>query len=124
MRKLNATLGLLGMSMALWAIAPAPTVAEPAPATSPATVVEDSDLLGLAAQAFAVGDYNNTIFHANRLLQIDPNEPEAYLLRGRAWAELGYREAAIADIERAAREYAERENATGRELALDSLSEL
>lgn len=123
MNWIQKTIAIVGITAVVGSIAPAIAIAQTPVAQPDATqtIVEGADLLELAREAFAVQDYQNAVFHSNRALELNPGLAQAYLVRGQAEAELGDRDAAIADIQQAAALYREQNNTTGYSLAMDSL---
>jgi len=82
-----------------------------------AEIVEASDFAELANLAFSDGDYHNTIYHANKALQLEPDLPQVYLLRARAEKQLGQLREAMEDLYRAAQLYEENNNEEGEAIA-------
>ncbi len=123
MNWIQKSIAVLGITAAIGSIAPAIALAQTPVVEPEATpmVVDGADFVEMAREAFAAQDYQNTVFHANRALEINPELAQAYLIRGQAEAELGEREAAIADLQQAATLYKAQNNNAGYSLAMDSL---
>lgn len=114
----------LGIGIAPAAIAE--TLSPPSPRESQSVIeeVDSSDFLVMAEEALEVGDYQNAIFHANRVIDIEPGLGNPYLIRGQARAYQGETRAAIADLEKAAQMYRQNNNQIGYLLALTYLRDL
>jgi tetratricopeptide (TPR) repeat protein len=80
-------------------------------------IVEASDFAELANLALSDRDYHNAIYHANKALQLEPDLPQAYLLRARAEKQLGQLREAMEDLYRAAQLYEENNNEEGEAIA-------
>lgn len=123
MKSIYKTLGIIGISLTVCVATPLAVKAEePLPISATSQVVEADDCLALANQALAVKDYRNTIHHANRAIDLNPNEADAYLLRGQAKLALGQEDGAVADLQRAATQYLQRNNREGYQAAREILS--
>ncbi|HLO50040.1 MAG TPA: hypothetical protein VK211_16605 [Kamptonema sp.] len=122
MKAIYKSLGFLGIALSVALAAPIVTLAEePLSIPSNPTIVAD-DFVALAANAIEVKDYRNAIYQANKAIDLNPNQAEAYFLRGQAKLELGEREGAIADLEQAATQYLKQNNTSGYQATQQILS--
>lgn len=124
MKSLYKTLGIVGISLAITVAAPVITLAQEARPTASTPTVADRDFVMLAANAIAVEDYQNAIHHANQAIDLNPNQAEAYFLRGQARLKLGDREAAIADLKQAASQFLQDNNVVGYRSTINLLSDV
>ena len=122
MKLLHQTLGTFALVAVFNAIAPLPAFAQQVTPSETSVRVEADDFLTLATTAMNDGDYHNAVYHANKALELDASLADAYLLRGRAFSQLGDREAAIADLEKAADLYLVQNNRLQYQVTLDTLS--
>ncbi|MDY6936153.1 MAG: hypothetical protein SWY16_00680 [Cyanobacteriota bacterium] len=122
MKLLHTTLGTLALVALSNAIAPMNAIAQQATPSDTVTRVVSDDFVALASEAIADGDYHNAVYHANKALDIDTELAAAYLVRGQALIHLEERDAAIADLEKAANLYLSQNNLVGHQIALESLS--
>jgi len=122
MKAIYKSLGFLGIALTVALAAPTVTLAEePLSIPSNPTIVAD-DFVALAANAMEAKDYRNVIYQANKAIDLNPSQAEAYFLRGQAKLQLGERESAIADLEQAATQYLKQNNSTGYQAAQEILS--
>lgn len=104
---------------------PTKTFAQTAPVPSqPMQVIEGSDFMDLAKSAFSAQDYQNTIFHADKAIDINPDLAEAYLIRAQAEDKLGQMSAAMNDLNKAVSLYQEQSNSAGASAARELMREM
>lgn len=104
---------------------PTKTFAQTAPVPSqPMQVMEGSDFMDLAKSAFSAQDYQNTIFHADKAIDINPDLAEAYLIRAQAEEKLGQMSAAMNDLNKAVSLYQEQSNSAGASAARELMREI
>lgn len=104
---------------------PTKTFAQTAPVPSqPMQVMEGSDFMDLAKSAFLAQDYQNTIFHADKAIDINPDLAEAYLIRAQAEEKLGQMSAAMNDLNKAVSLYQEQSNSAGASAARELMREI
>ena len=120
MNIITEKLAILGLVTAVGLFVPSmPGLAQINTERQPAEIetVEASDFVELANLALSDRDYHNTIYHANKALQLQPDLPQVYLLRARAAKELGQLGEAMEDLYRAAQLYEENNNEEGEAIA-------
>ena len=124
MKAFYKTLGFLSIALTVALAAPTVSLAEE-PLSSPSdSIIVADDFVDLAANAMEVKDYRNALYQANKAIDLNPNQPEAYFLRGQAKLQLGEREGAIADLEQAASQYLQQNNRVGYQAAQNILSDV
>ena len=122
MKLLHQTLGTFALVAVFNAIAPRGAIAQQVtPSQTSVSIVAD-DFLTLATTAMNDGDYHNAVYHANKALELDASLAEVYLLRGQAFSQLGDRDAAIADLEKAADLFLVQNDRLRYQVTLDTLS--
>ncbi|MBE9041561.1 hypothetical protein IQ235_12300 [Oscillatoriales cyanobacterium LEGE 11467] len=122
MKLLHKTLGTVALIALFNAIVPSPAFGQQVTPSDTSVRVVGDDFVVLATAAMADGDYHNAAYHANKALEIDETLADAYFLRGQAFSYLGERDAAIADLERAADLYLAQDDRVGYQAAVDTLS--
>ena len=124
MKAFYKTLGFLSIALTVALAAPTVTLAEePLSLPSDSMIVAD-DFVALAANAMEVKDYRNALYQANKAIDLNPNQAEAYFLRGQAKLQLGQREGAIVDLQQAASQYLKQNNRDGYQAAQKVLSDV
>jgi Tfp pilus assembly protein PilF len=104
---------------------PTKTFAQTAPVPSqPMQVMEGNDFMDLAKSAFSAQDYQNTIFHADKAIDINPDLADAYLLRAQAEEKLGQMSAAMNDLNKAVSLFQEQSNSAGASAARELMREI
>ncbi|MBW4492936.1 MAG: hypothetical protein KME26_07585 [Oscillatoria princeps RMCB-10] len=128
MNWIRRTIAILGIAAAALSVAPVTAFAQttqkqPVPVRVEVEVetVEANDFVKLARNAFAVKDYQNAVFQANRALDLDPELAEGYLLRGQARTQLGQRQPAVKDLQQAAVLYWQQKDRAGYNAAVQCL---
>lgn len=128
MNWIRKSIAILGIAAAAFSIAPVTALAQ-GTQRQPVQVqvqvqvetVEADEFVKLARNAFAVKDYQNAIFQANRALDLEPELAEGYLLRGQAKTKLGQRQPAVKDLQQAAVLYWQQKDKAGYNAAVKSL---
>lgn len=128
MNWIRRTIAILGIAAAALSVAPVTALAQtthkqPVPVRVEVEIetVEADNFVSLARNAFAVKDYQNAVFQANRALDLDPELAEGYLLRGQARTQLGQRQPAVKDLQQAAVLYWQQKDRAGYNAAIQSL---
>lgn len=104
---------------------PVKTFAQNTPVRSqPAQIMEGSDFIDLAKSALSAQDYQNTIFHADKAIDINPDLAEAYLIRAQAEEKLGQMSAAMNDLNKAVSLFQEQSNSAGASAARELMREI
>lgn len=120
MNMVSEKLAILGLVTAVGLFVPSmPGLAQINTERQPAEIetVEASDFVELANLALSDRDYHNAIYHADKALQLEPDLPQVYLIRGRAKEQLGQLREAMEDLYRAAQLYQEDNNEEGEAIA-------
>lgn len=124
MKSLHKTLGLLGIALTVGLAAPTVSFAQEVQQESTAPIVIADNFVIKAADAMAAKDYQNAVYHANKALDLDPNQAEALFLRGQARLQLGREEEAIKDLQQAAELFLQNNNQVGYQTAVAALSKV
>ncbi|MDF0555293.1 hypothetical protein [Kamptonema sp. UHCC 0994] len=124
MKAFYKTLGFLSIALTVALAAPTVTLAEERLSLPSDSIIVADDFVALAANAMEVKDYRNALYQANKAIDLNPNQAEAYFIRGQAKLQLGQREGAIADLKQAASQYLKQNNRDGYQAAQKVLSDV